>query len=333
MEEVLKILYRGSGSLVDAESDNEMKRILEKLGESPSSVDVRLDDECTVKRCQGLGFAITGYDVDEEETSGDIALLFSSERAAENAADDYDEVADFIRQDLQFEITDIRRDDEFVLASGTHKVTLASAQGVPTAASSSVSTPAGRGMQLLEQNRSLVERPQPAAIPHAATPRGLGSRGNPVPLGQAMQIWRGDVPGWRFVVTGTKPNATEGDLAPRSPSLGEELLRMLDDPPARGTQFFMVELEAKYLGPGTASLDPYYEFKVVGQSGVVYNSVDHSCTHGLNPDFLPVAREVVTGGGIKGWECWKVSSADADSLQLLVQEGFGGDGRILFDLN
>ena len=117
-EEVLKTLYRGSGSLADAENDNELKRILDKLGNAPVVLAV-VGDSCTVKRCQGYGMAAISYDIGEEELSSELVVLFSSERAAEDAADDYDDVADFIEQTMDLDVADTTSDGEFVLGTGT----------------------------------------------------------------------------------------------------------------------------------------------------------------------------------------------------------------------
>ena len=136
VEEALKTLYRGSGSLADAESGNEMKRILDKLGENPV-VFASVTDSCTVRRCQGYGFAVTEYDIDGEELTAEVVMLFSSERAAEAAADDYDDVADFIRQTHGYDIADTESDGEFVLGIGTLEAILTSApprQAPPPAA-------------------------------------------------------------------------------------------------------------------------------------------------------------------------------------------------------
>ena len=50
---------------------------------------------CRIRRCQGYGFALTGYDVAEEEVNAQFVALFSSERSAETAAAEYDELVDF----------------------------------------------------------------------------------------------------------------------------------------------------------------------------------------------------------------------------------------------
>jgi hypothetical protein len=118
-EEALKTLYRGSESLADAE-DNDLKRILGKLGNAPI-VFATVGDQCQVKRCRGWGQATTGYDIDKEELIAEVVLLFSSERAAESAADDYDEVKDFAegRTGYDTDLADITSDGEFVLGGAT----------------------------------------------------------------------------------------------------------------------------------------------------------------------------------------------------------------------
>ena len=147
----------------------------------------------------------------------------------------------------------------------------------------------------------------------------MGSRNNPVPMGQVVEILEGDVPYWAVVVSNTNPDATEKVLAEN----------MFNEPPSPGNQFYMVELEAKYLGPDSTNFFASYSLKAVGQSGVVYTPYEHSC--GVTPDEFPAFNELFTGGAIKGWECWHISSADVDSLQLLVDEDFGNT-RVWFNL-
>ena len=118
VEDVLKTLYRGDGSLADAE-DNELKRILDKAGDGLAVVASVAEDECPVKRCQGFGAAFTEVDLDAEAVVTKVVVLFSSERAAEDAADDYDDVADFLDGRLNIDIADTKSDGEFVTGQGT----------------------------------------------------------------------------------------------------------------------------------------------------------------------------------------------------------------------
>ena len=163
--------------------------------------------------------------------------------------------------------------------------------------------------------------PTPTATPiPTPTPKPvLGARGNPVPMGQVVEILEGDIPYWAFVVSDTKPNANDAIQA----------ANQFNAPPEPGKQFFMVEMETKYLGPDSTSFGSNFELKTVGQSGVVFTPFADYC--GVIDDELPVYTELFTGGAIKGWECWQVPTADADSLQLLVDRHFG-DVRVWFDL-
>lgn len=113
VENVLKNLYNGEGSLEKADEDNEMKQILDKVGSGFVVFGVT-GDVCWVERCEGYGWAMTEVDESDEEATVEIALLFRNERGAERAADDYDEVADFLEQE-GFDIEDTEADGEFVV--------------------------------------------------------------------------------------------------------------------------------------------------------------------------------------------------------------------------
>ena len=125
VEDAVGVLYRGEGSMADAE-DNDLKQILDKLGNAPD-IYAFDDSHCEVlSRCQGYGVAFTGYDYDKEETGAQLAVLFSSERAAESAADDYDDVADFIERNLSFgssslDIDNLKNEGAFVVGQAMLK--------------------------------------------------------------------------------------------------------------------------------------------------------------------------------------------------------------------
>ena len=159
--------------------------------------------------------------------------------------------------------------------------------------------------------------PEPTATP-TPTPV-MGSRENPVPLGQVVELLEADTPYWAIAVSGVEPDATQRVLA----------TNQFNDPPQPGHQFFMVEIEAKYLGPDSATLFTNFSLKTLGQSGVVYTTFENYC--GVIPDELPTFTELFTGGALRGWQCWQISSADTDSLLLLVDEDFG-ETRVWFNL-
>ena len=112
VENILKNLYNGTGSLGKADDDNEMKQILDQVG-GGLVVSGVTGDACSVERCEGYGWAMVDHDESAGETEIKIALLFRNERAAERAADDYDQVADFLERE-GFDIEDTEADGSFV---------------------------------------------------------------------------------------------------------------------------------------------------------------------------------------------------------------------------
>ncbi len=114
VENVLKNLYNGSGSLERANKDSEMKQILDKLGGGYMRT-AFTGNACQVGRCEGYGFNVSEVDEADEESTVRIVLLFRNERAAEKAADDYDEVADFLEAGAGLDIEDTEADGKFVV--------------------------------------------------------------------------------------------------------------------------------------------------------------------------------------------------------------------------
>lgn len=117
VENILKALYNKEGSVARADDGNELKRVLDKIPDGFMQFAV-VGDNCRVERCEGYGWAITEVDEDDEESTVEIALLFRNERAAESAADDYDEVADFLEQE-GLDIEDTEADGAFVIGQAT----------------------------------------------------------------------------------------------------------------------------------------------------------------------------------------------------------------------
>ena len=156
--------------------------------------------------------------------------------------------------------------------------------------------------------------PTPASLPV------LGSRHNPVPLGDTVEITTEDpTNAWEITVVGTNPDAWTVIQAENQ----------FNDPPEAGHQFYMVRLRVKYLGPD--SITPFLSltFKTLGERGVAYETYP-GC--GVTPDSLDTFTEIFTGGQIEGNECWQIASQDADSLMLLVDVGLFDDIRVWFSL-
>ena len=114
VENTLKNLYNGDGSLARTSEGNEMKRILDKLGRG-FAVQVVAGNMCDVDRCEGYGYVITDVDDRAEEAKIEIAFLFGNERTAERAADDYDEIANFLEHREDIDIEDTKSEGRFVV--------------------------------------------------------------------------------------------------------------------------------------------------------------------------------------------------------------------------
>ena len=135
IKDVIKIIDGGSGSLADSE-DSDLKRLLDKLGSSPAVIAIAGDDICgdAVSGCRGMGVAYSGGDVDREEISTNLVVLFSNERRAERAAEEYDDIAEVMEELLAeladsaeeygvfdaaaVDVDDILNDGEFAIGTG-----------------------------------------------------------------------------------------------------------------------------------------------------------------------------------------------------------------------
>ena len=173
-----------------------------------------------------------------------------------------------------------------------------------------------------------IPTPTPPATPtsvHTPTPQpppALGSRENPVPLGDLVQV---DTPGfgqltgeqWEVAVLETYPDAWEAIHAENP----------YNYPPEPGTQFYMVLMRIKQVGPDSATFlgNSIYS---VGDGGVAY---DDGC--GIMPDELDVFTELFTGGQLEGNVCWQVATEDVDSLMMFIDFGHLNEVRVWFDLS
>ena len=149
----------------------------------------------------------------------------------------------------------------------------------------------------------------------------LGSRENPVPMGDPFEITTDDpTNAWEIAVVGTTPDSWSAIQAENQ----------FNDPPESGHQFYMVRLRVRYLGPDSNSARSEVSFKALGEMGVVYSTFDPGC--GVIPDELDSYTELFTGGQIEGNECWQVASQDVDSLVMIVDFGRFGGERAWFSL-
>lgn len=109
-EEFVKLLDDGSRSLAHP-TDSDMKIIVDRLGAAPVVVAIASDFcDVVVSGCTALGAGYAGADLGRDEIITDLAVLFSSERRAERAFDDYDDTVELMEEvldDLAEEADDV----------------------------------------------------------------------------------------------------------------------------------------------------------------------------------------------------------------------------------
>lgn len=144
-----------------------------------------------------------------------------------------------------------------------------------------------------------------------------GSRENPLPVGQSARV--GD---WEVLVVGTTPNATEQVLTENQ----------FNDPPAEGRQFFIVNLEATYVGEESGTFWVDVSASTVDDANVTYETFEDGC--GSIPDSIDDSGEAFLGGTVTGNLCWSVSSEQVGSLVMFVEPSFSFNGeRVWFALS
>ena len=137
-------------------------------------------------------------------------------------------------------------------------------------------------------------------VPEAGT-----SLTSPASVGSVVEV--GD---WRIRVTGVTVDATAGIMEENE----------FNDPPEEGSQFFMANLEATYVGSESSSFWVDMTLKAVGDSKVAYESFDSYC--GAIPDDINDSGETFPGGTITGNVCWRVDEADAENLVMIAEQSF-----------
>ena len=123
-------------------------------------------------------------------------------------------------------------------------------------------------------------------------------------------------------VVGLTPNADE--------AVAEE--NQFNDPPDAGHQFFMVELEATYVGAESGQVSRNIRSRVLGELNVARDTFDAYC--GVFPDPISESGEAFPNGTVSGNECWSVATVEVDSLMLMVEDSsiFDGSSRTFFAL-
>ena len=114
LEGILQGLYRGAGSLASASDNNDMRKIMSRLSDG---IVVWADRSCGFENCLGYGWKIASIDNSQATGSVNIEFLFRNERSSQNAADDYDGIANFMRSSHAMNIHDTVPDGNYVVGA------------------------------------------------------------------------------------------------------------------------------------------------------------------------------------------------------------------------
>ena len=147
------------------------------------------------------------------------------------------------------------------------------------------------------------------------TPIADTSRENPAPIGTSLNVG-----GWSISVLSVISDATDLVLR-RNP---------FNDQPEPGKQFFIVEIQAKFLGDGSSRIFSHLDFGAVGDLAVSYGQFENRC--GVVPNELETFTEVFSGGLLMGNLCWEVRTSDTDSLVMFADASFSRESRVWWAL-
>ncbi len=144
---------------------------------------------------------------------------------------------------------------------------------------------------------SEVTPPEPPSAPSGGGP---GSRGTPIPVGEAA-----DVGGSWFLRVDRVTRHAERDLVGGNP---------FNEPPVNGA-FALAEITAVYTGPGESdALD--MRFNAVGEHNVGYSSAGCAAAE---PNPFPAATTVTNRGVLTGQVCFDLPPEDTETLVLYVR--------------
>jgi hypothetical protein len=139
----------------------------------------------------------------------------------------------------------------------------------------------------------------------------LGTRRNPIPVGQEAQV--GD---WRIKVVGAVLDATK--------TVTDE--NMFNNAPEPGSQYVLVSIEATYTGEESSTFWAELMYKFVGSKG---NTFDSGMV--VAPDSLLEEGEVFSGGTISGNLVFVADSAQVPGGTVMIEEFVNlGETRMFF---
>ena len=143
--------------------------------------------------------------------------------------------------------------------------------------------------------------PQPTATPEPTPTPPVGTRTNPVPVGEVAVY-----PNWDVSVVFFNRDATSV-IAAENP---------YDDPPDPGHVYTMVRVQGTFTGTSFGSISDDLRFHLVADASLVYSEVESWIAK--PPDKLGYQPNVLPGGTISGNIVFQVPANDADSFLLMV---------------
>lgn len=173
--------------------------------------------------------------------------------------------------------------------------------GMPTKTPKPSPSPAGAQTPKPTASPAATLTPTPQAT--AAGPAGQ-SRGDPIPLGQTLEV----PPGWEVTVIGVNPDAW--------PVVQAE--NMFNDPPEEGYRMVLITVRVTNVQAGDEpDIIGEGDFELVGSRGQVYKAYERSC--GVTPNQL--SAELFPGGTADGTVCFQAGTDETD-LVLIADIGF-----------
>jgi hypothetical protein len=165
-----------------------------------------------------------------------------------------------------------------------------------------------------DQSSSVTEQPRAGTTEAKTTSTiegmELGTRRNPIPLGQEAQV--GD---WTVKVPGAVLDATQTVLDEN----------MFNDPPESGSQYVLVTIEATYNGQESSTFWVEMTYSFVGGKGNTFDS-----GMAVAPDSILDEGETFPGGTISGNLVFVVESAQLAGGTVMIEESFTFDETRLF---
>jgi hypothetical protein len=164
-------------------------------------------------------------------------------------------------------------------------------------------TTSGKTTVAKEATTTTTEAPPESTTTSLAADASDTSVDSPLAVGRVARI--GD---WNLRVTSAVADGTSMVLEHDE----------FNDTPEDGQQYYLVGLEATYVGEDSGSFWVDMTLKSVGASRVAYEPFDSDC--GFIPDDINDTGEAFPGGTVTGYFCWAIDSSDADSLVMIAEE-------------